>query len=64
MVTYHDSQVTFFKEANKKAADEKLDMCKNLIGTPVYSTITEKSGKISGVKMIGFNVFVRVEVVE
>lgn len=63
-VSYHDSQVTFFKTPNPKEAEEKMKFCKELIGSRTYSLITQKPGKISGVSMIGNNVFLRIEVEE
>lgn len=61
-VSYHESQVTFFKVPSPKEAEEKLLMCKGLIGGHTYSLITGKSGKMSSARMNGNNVFLRVEV--
>ncbi|RJQ27035.1 hypothetical protein C4577_01815 [Candidatus Parcubacteria bacterium] len=62
-VSYHESQATFYQTPNKEV-NEKFEEYKKLVGTPTYSTVTGKSGRISSINIIKNNVFFRVEVSE
>ena len=61
-VNYHDAQV-FLKEPEFTKLEEKVEYCRSLIGSTTYSDITGKVGKISSVKTVGSNVYLRVEVI-
>ena len=65
-VTYHESQVTFYKEkeVDLDKLEEKLESCKKLIGKPTYSDVTGKTGKISSVFASKGNIYLGVEVLE
>lgn len=57
----HDSQVTFFWDKNQEEISKTLEMCRPLIGKPIYSIASDKTNKIIAIVEYDNNVFLRVQ---
>lgn len=64
MISYHNSQVTFFDKIENSKLQEELDKYRPWIGSPVWSAGTEQTGKVAELFLDKGNVWFKVAVEE